>query len=98
MCVQGPGSWILDLGTWMLNLDSEPWIQDSGSRTLNPGSWIQDPGSRSLDPRSWALDPELKLFIEPLGIQGVGVGLEILPPALKDVELSVTCKPPEDPG
>ena len=32
------------------------WIQDPGSRTLDPGPWIQDPGTCIQDPGSRTLD------------------------------------------
>ena len=65
-----------------------PWIQDSVSRTLDPGPliqdpgpWIQDPESRTLDPGFWILDPRSRTldpgpWIQDPGIQDPGSWIE----------------------
>ena len=57
-CIRGPGSWLLDPGSRIL--DPGSWIQDPGSRIPDPGSWIQDPGIQ--DPGSRIQDPESKIL------------------------------------
>ena len=47
------GSWMQDPGSKFLDPRSRIW--DQGSRILDPGSWIQGRGSGILDPRPWIL-------------------------------------------
>ena len=91
-CLWTPCSWTF------LNVPG-PWIQDTGSRILGPGSWIQDAGpwiqdqgSRMLDPGSWtvgsgsrALDPASRILDPGSRIQDTGSWIRNLGSWMQDL-------------